>query len=165
MQLSISTNFSRADHYRPNLKSARITQKSDLFLKLRFWLACNSFEGHLCNQMFQGFARLLTILFLFAFTIEVFSGVTLEHSTASPENYFSAKITGGIWTDLLFEELNEAEEDISEIKNAALIFEFDLQSRHLISCDLTTLVRQYHFDLNYSIGSISKFLLNASLLI
>lgn len=115
--------------------------------------------------MFPGFARILTILFLFAFSAEVFSGVTLEHSTASTSDYFSEKISGGIWTDFLFEELNEAEEEITGVKNAVLIFEFDIQSRQLLFGDLTLLVRQYHFDLDYSLRSVLKFLLNSSLVI
>jgi len=115
--------------------------------------------------MFRSFARLLTFLFLFAFTAEVCSGATLEHSSVKSSHQISDNTSGGFLSNFLFEEWNESEEEKQDVKSAILTFDTAANNQFLIGGNLTIFVRQYLFDLAYSLGLKLKYLFNSSWLI
>ena len=105
----------------------------------------------------KSIAKSLAFLFLFAFTGEVLSGVTLEHSDLAKKSVLSEKLNNGSWFDFLFEELNESEEDRLEGRDDYLILDPGFAQRPLLVTDLTTSVRQYHLDLYRTTEQIPLF--------
>lgn len=112
---------------------------------------------HLCPVKKRFFTHLLSIVFLFAFSFEVITGLTIHPDFKSTGTFFSPKNTSQHFLDFLSEELNESEEDTNEIRQSTTVEAPGVISDRFFYFDFTRLVNQYHAELLESLNPVAIY--------
>lgn len=111
------------------------------------------------------FSQILTLLFLLAFSIEVISGITINPDFESSGTQISPKNSSIHFSDFLWEEFNESEEETGDINHLIANHSTGGNSNYFFFFDFTKLFSQYHAELLRSRCTIAVYLAAHSLLI
>lgn len=103
------------------------------------------------------FSHILSILFLFAFSFEVITGLTIHPDFESSGTFWSAKNNAQHFFDFLSEELNESEEEIKEVRQSFVDQSGSFRPDRILFFDLTRLVGQYHAELSSSLQPVAMY--------
>jgi hypothetical protein len=93
------------------------------------------------------FSQFLTLLFLFTFSFEVITGLTINPGSESHGFLLSSKSTSLHFSDFLWEEFNESEEETGDINHAIANHSAGFNLIRFFFFDFTKLFSQYHAEL------------------
>lgn len=111
------------------------------------------------------FSHVLNLIFLFAFTIEVISGLTIIPDSETSGYCVSLKNPSLHFSDFLWEEINETEEETGDLNQFLHDDYYFLSLNQSFFFDLTKLFSQYHAELLRSQRPIAIYLFDHTWLI